>query len=118
MPRKTRNSPTTAPPTQPAAEPKEREEFNAAIGSEPKATRFEVQKAITCEVFVESFISEMERIMREKNISQAELARRLGCSPSNITQLMRYASNMNALTMANIATALEQRISVRFKPLR
>ena len=94
------------------------QDFQAALGSEAKVPRLEVQKAIALELFVESFVAEMEAIMRRDNISQAELARRLGCSPSNITQIMKYSSNLNAATMANISTALDHRIVVRFKPLR
>lgn len=117
MPRRKTFTQNPTPVAQEVSEAKE-QDFNIAIGSEPKVPRMEVQKAITLEVFTESFIAEMERIMRLDNVNQAELARRLGCSPSNITQIMKYSSNLNAATMANIATALDHRIVVRFKPVR
>lgn len=77
----------------------------------------EVQRAVTQELFLDSFMTEMDRIMVEQGINQAELARRLGQTSSNLTQL-KYGGNLSSQTMSNIAAALGHRIMVRFKPMR
>jgi hypothetical protein len=97
--------------------PRKKVEAMPTTTTEPPNTG-DVQRAVSQELFVESFVNEMERIMTAENITQAELARRLGQTPSNITQVLRYGGNLSASTMANIALGLGCRLVVRFKPIR
>ena len=57
-------------------------------------------------------------LMAENNVSRAELARRLGTSRANITQMLNGSRNLTLRTLADMAWACEARIDVRVEPLR
>ena len=62
---------------------------------------------------VEEFIADsqycIQKVMNEKKVSRSELARRLGCSPANITQMLSEDSNLRLDTVAKIFYALEDK---------
>ena len=59
---------------------------------------------------VEDLIAEtqycIQRVMNEKKISRSSLARSLGCSPANVTQMLSEDSNLRLDTVARIFHAL------------
>ena len=52
------------------------------------------------------FLSEIERLSDEKNLSRKELAKKIGTSPSYITQLFRGNKVINLETLAKFQKAL------------
>ncbi len=77
----------------------------------------EVQKMVTLERFMDSFRDALHKAMAEGDISQNELARRLGQTSSNVSQALA-SGNMTASTMANMAAAVGYRMLVEFRPIR
>ncbi len=61
----------------------------------------------------------IRRQMREKGVTQAALARRLGVSPARISQLLKSgeATNMTIGTLARLAKALDARVDWDFRHL-
>jgi len=57
------------------------------------------------------------KVMAEKDISKAELARRAGVSKSNITQLLSGDHNMRLTTVADLLYALDSKLEVTPVPL-
>jgi len=57
------------------------------------------------------------KVMAEKDISKAELARRAGVSKSNITQLLSGDHNMRLTTVADLLYALDSKLEVTPIPL-
>ncbi len=57
------------------------------------------------------------RAMDRRGITRAELARRLGTTPANITQLLRGRRNMTLKSLARVAAALgvEPEIKLRVR---
>lgn len=51
----------------------------------------------------------IQKVMNEKKVSRSELARRLGCSPANVTQMLSENSNLRLDTVAKIFHALGDR---------
>lgn len=54
-----------------------------------------------------SFITQINNAMKAKNVTRAELARRMNCNRAHITQIFRPKSNLTIKTMAQIGSALE-----------
>jgi transcriptional regulator with XRE-family HTH domain len=53
------------------------------------------------------FSDELCRLMKEKKVSRAELARRIGTSRAYITRLLGGSANFTLLTMVKLAMALD-----------
>jgi len=72
------------------------------------------------EYWVESmrfdFVEEVERMMEERGVSRAELARRLGASPAYVTQMFKALFNPTLLTLAKIALAFDARVELKLVP--
>lgn len=77
---------------------------------ESKLQDQEFQRLLAREDFVEDFLSEVHRVMTEKKVTRAELARRMNCRPANITQLFRRTRNLTAAMMVDIAFHLGVRV--------
>ncbi|MEJ2367974.1 MAG: helix-turn-helix transcriptional regulator [Acidobacteriota bacterium] len=68
------------------------------------------------EIAIGDFTEELWRLLEEKNMSRAELARRLGTSPAYITKVLRGHANFTLASMAKIAHALDSQVRVRLVP--
>jgi len=58
------------------------------------------------ELAVSAFTNDLVRLMTEQNITQADLARRLGVSRSRISQLLQHKSSPSLHTMVQVAHAI------------
>ena len=58
------------------------------------------------------FTEDLCRLMREKNVSRAELARRIGSSRAYITRLLGGDANFTLATMVKLAMALDGAVHV------
>ena len=56
-------------------------------------------------------------LMKRHKITRRELARRMGCVPANITQLLSGRTTMQVGTLAKILTALGYELEPRARPL-
>jgi transcriptional regulator with XRE-family HTH domain len=70
------------------------------------------QRLLAREDFIEYFLTEIERTMREQKVTRAELARRMDCRPSNVTQLLRRTRNLTAASMVDLAFHLNLKLRV------
>lgn len=59
------------------------------------------------------FLSEIEKLMEERNLSKKELAEAIGVSPSYVTQLYRGTKPLNIETLAKIELALDFRFEIK-----
>lgn len=57
------------------------------------------------------------RIMKEQNVSRAELARRLGTSRSYVTKVLRDGSNMTLKSVSDIFFALNRSLRLIDRPV-
>jgi transcriptional regulator with XRE-family HTH domain len=63
------------------------------------------------------YVEEVERMMEERGVSRAELARRLDSSPAYVTQLFRAMFNPTLLTLAKVAVALDAKVALHLSPV-
>lgn len=62
------------------------------------------------------FTEDLCRVMAEKNVSRAELARRIGTSPAYVTKILRGNSNFTLSSMVRVAMALESEVRIHLSP--
>ena len=62
------------------------------------------------------FVEEVERLMQERGINRAELARRLEASPAYVTQMLKALFNPTLLTLTKVALALDATVSLHLSP--
>jgi plasmid maintenance system antidote protein VapI len=67
---------------------------------------------------VVEFIEDLYRLMEEKNVSRAELARRIGSSRAYITRLLGGGTNFTLHTMVKLAMALDGAVHVHIADKR
>lgn len=68
------------------------------------------------EHLIEDFLSDVEAVMRTQRVTRTELARRLGCSRANVSQLFRRTANLTAASMADIAFHLGLQLRLHLEP--
>jgi transcriptional regulator with XRE-family HTH domain len=64
------------------------------------------------------FTEDLCRIMKEKRVSRAELARRIGSSRAYITKLLGGGANFTLLTMVKLAMALDGAVHIHISDKR
>jgi transcriptional regulator with XRE-family HTH domain len=64
------------------------------------------------------FTEDLCRIMKEKKVSRAELARRIGSSRAYITKLLGGGANFTLLTMVKLAMALDGAVHIHIADKR
>jgi transcriptional regulator with XRE-family HTH domain len=64
------------------------------------------------------FTEDLSRIMKEKKVSRAELARRIGSSRAYITKLLGGGANFTLLTMVKLAMALDGAVHIHISDKR
>lgn len=91
--------------------------------SEVTTMRFDPKDRSEEEIFaIEDFRSDVQhaihRVMMELKVSRKDLAKRLGCSEANLSQIMSETANPRLETIARIFHALGDKPSVHSKVLR
>src|SRR5262249_53618646 len=62
--------------------------------------------------------NEINWYMRERNLSRADLATRMGVSPGRVSQVLSGGENLTLRTLASLATALDARFDLDLRPLK
>lgn len=81
-----------------------------------KAEDPEFRRLWAREEAIEAFLSRVDQEMERMGITRTEMARRMGCSPANVTQVMRRTANLTAATMVDLAIALGQAVAFVLSP--
>lgn len=78
----------------------------------------EAEKTLTYNVegSILDFTEDLCRLMDEKDVSRAELARRIETSPAYITKILRGNSNFTLSSMVRIAMALDSEVRIHLSP--
>jgi plasmid maintenance system antidote protein VapI len=67
---------------------------------------------------ISEFTEDLARLMEEKNVSRAELARRMGTSRAYITKMLGGNANFTLLTMVKLAMALDGAVHIHISDKR
>ncbi len=72
--------------------------------------KLESTPAYQAEKVAVAFLAELNALMRQHKVSNAELARRAGVSPAYITKVFRGPSNLSIETLTKLADAIGCRV--------
>ncbi len=72
----------------------------------------ELRREFERESLYESAVLDIEGIMKTRDLSQGELAKRLGVSPGRISQLLSGRRNLTLKTLADMAWALGLKVTL------
>ena len=72
------------------------------------------RRLLAREEFIEKYLNAIDEEMKKLGLTRAELARRMKCKPSNITQIMRLERILTVAKMADIAFFLGLRLELKF----
>jgi len=64
------------------------------------------------------FINEINWLMRERGLTRADLAARIGVSPGRVSQILGGGENLTLRTLAALSTALDARFDVKLSSLK
>jgi plasmid maintenance system antidote protein VapI len=67
---------------------------------------------------ISEFTEDLARLMEEKDINRAELARRMGTSRAYITKMLGGNANFTLLTMVKLAMALDGAVHIHISDKR
>src|SRR5271165_7351493 len=56
--------------------------------------------------------------MRERGLTRADLAARMGVSPGRVSQILSGGENLTLRTLAALSTALDARFSIELRPVK
>lgn len=68
------------------------------------------------EIAIGDFTEEICRLLTDKKMTRAELARRLQTAPAYVTKILRGNANFTLASMAKVALALESQVRVHLAP--
>lgn len=61
---------------------------------------------------VQTFTDDLYKLMRRRNVSKSELARRIGSSPAYVTKVMRGDANFTVESMVRLARAVDGKVNI------
>jgi transcriptional regulator with XRE-family HTH domain len=67
-------------------------------------------------LLVTQLMNEINWHMRERGLTRADLASRMGVSPGRISQVLSGGENLTLRTLASLATALDARFDMDLRP--
>jgi len=75
----------------------------------------EFNHLLNIEKFIEDFLNRIDEIMVLRNFSRAELAKRMKCTETYISKIMRREKPLTAETMADMAFYLDLDLEIVIK---
>lgn len=83
------------------------------ISSGQQETEDRIDEQLTS--LITQVTNEINWHMRERNLTRADLAGRMGVSPGRISQVLSGGENLTLRTLASLATALDSRFEVELR---
>jgi transcriptional regulator with XRE-family HTH domain len=69
-------------------------------------------------LLITQFTNEITWYMKERNLTRADLAARMGVSPGRVSQVLSGGENLTLRTLAGLASALGARFEIGLSPLQ
>jgi transcriptional regulator with XRE-family HTH domain len=84
------------------------------VTSGQEATEARVDEELS--MLVTQLMNEINWHMRERGLTRADLAGRMGVSPGRVSQVLSGGENLTLRTLASLATALDARFELDLRP--
>ena len=87
-------------------------------GASPDQRAMETQIDDEMLALITQLTNEINWHMRERGLSRADLAARMGVSPGRVSQILGGGENLTLRTLAALSTALEARFDIELSALK
>ena len=90
--------------------------FGTGVSPDRSATENQVEDELLA--LVTQLTNEINWYMRERGLTRADLAARMGVSPGRVSQILGGGENLTLRTLAALSTALDARFDVELSALK
>jgi transcriptional regulator with XRE-family HTH domain len=90
--------------------------FRTAAPPDQRATDTQIEDEML--VLVTQLTNEINWHMRERGLTRADLAARMGVSPGRVSQILGGGENLTLRTLAALSTALDARFDIELSALK
>ena len=90
--------------------------FGLGVSPDQRAVDAEIDEEMLA--LVTQLTNEINWYMRERGLTRADLAARMGVSPGRVSQILGGGENLTLRTLAALSTALDARFDVELKTLK
>ena len=90
--------------------------FGLGVSPDQRATDAQIDEEMLA--LVTQLTNEINWHMRERGISRADLAARMGVSPGRVSQILGGGENLTLRTLAALSTALDARFGIELNTLK
>jgi transcriptional regulator with XRE-family HTH domain len=90
--------------------------FRRGVSSSPEADDAAIDEELSR--LITEVTNEINWRMREDDVTQADLAGRMGVSPGRVSQVLSGGENLTLRTLVSLATALDGRFEVQLRPYK
>jgi transcriptional regulator with XRE-family HTH domain len=86
------------------------------VSPDRRATESQIEDELLA--LVTQLTNEINWYMRERGLTRADLAARMGVSPGRVSQILGGGENLTLRTLAALSTALDARFDIELSPLK
>jgi transcriptional regulator with XRE-family HTH domain len=90
--------------------------FGLRVSPDQRATDTQIDEEMLA--LVTQLTNEINWHTRERGITRADLAARMGVSPGRVSQILGGGENLTLRTLAALSTALDARFDIQLSPLK
>src|SRR5580692_7205980 len=90
--------------------------FGTRVSPDRRATENQVDDELLA--LVTQLTNEINWYMRERGLTRADLAARMGVSPGRVSQILGGGENLTLRTLAALSTALDARFDIELSALK
>ena len=90
--------------------------FKPGVGSDQRAAEAQIDEEMLA--LLTQLTNEITWSLRERGLTRADLAARMGVSPGRVSQILSGGENLTLRTLAALSTALDSRFNVELSALK
>jgi transcriptional regulator with XRE-family HTH domain len=90
--------------------------FGLGVSPDQRAAETQINEELLA--LVTQLTNEINWYMRERGLTRADLAARMGVSPGRVSQILSGGENLTLRTLAALSTALDARFDVELSALK
>ena len=90
--------------------------FKSGVSSDQRAAETQIDEEML--TLVTQLTNEINWCLRERGLTRADLAARMGVSPGRVSQILGGGENLTLRTLAALSTALDARFGIELSALK
>ena len=90
--------------------------FKPGVSPDQRAAETQIDEEMLA--LVTQLTNEINWCLRERGLTRADLAARMGVSPGRVSQILGGGENLTLRTLAALSTALDARFDIELNPLK